>query len=204
MSQELPKPAKSHTASSEIEPIVVAAIAGDLQARQLLLERYRYFIRRAVLDFRNTPGARGRDDTGDLEQEIAITVLENISGYQWHGRKAFHAWLRKLAKGELIDRYRYQHAAKRDVARDTGHTALAAQAVQGPGAETRADERGRMEQLQSLLDRLPTTQAQAIMLFHVGHSHQEIAEILDCSPEAARKLVARGRARLVTLRQKSR
>ena len=203
MSEEIPQRAKRSTASSEIEPIVVAAIAGDTEARQTLLERYRYFIRRSVLDFRNSPGARGRDDTSDLEQEIAITVLENISGYQWNGRKAFHAWLRKLAKGELIDRYRYQHAAKRDVALDTGQTALGVQPVSGPGAETRAHERGRMAQLQCLLDQLPTAQAQAVMLFHVGHSHQEIGEILDCSAEAARKLVARGRARLVALRQKT-
>ncbi|MEC9466013.1 MAG: sigma-70 family RNA polymerase sigma factor [Myxococcota bacterium] len=198
-----PKQPEHNTASIEIEPIVVAAIAGDAEARQALLQRYRYFIRRAVLDFRNTPGARQRDETGDLEQEIAITVLENISEYQWHGRKAFHAWLRKLAKGELIDRYRYHHAAKRDVNRDTGHTALDAKVAGGPGAETRADQQERMEQLQRLLDRLPTTQAQAVMLFHIGHSHQEIGEILDCSAEAARKLVARGRARLVALRQKS-
>ena len=203
MTEELPNAAPDNTASAEIEPIVVAAIAGDKEARQTLLERYRYFIRRAVLDFRNSANARERDDTVDLEQEIAMTVLENISGYQWQGRKAFHAWLRKLAKGELIDRYRYQHAAKRDAALDTGASALNVHIQGGPGAETRADEQGRMGQLQALLDQLPTAQAQAVMLYHVGHTHAEIGEILDCSAEAARKLVARGRARLVALRQKS-
>ena len=84
-----------NTASEEIEPIVAAAIRGDAQSREWLINRYRYFIRRSVLDFRNSPSSRQRDDTMDLEQEIAIAVLENLSEYEWQGRKAFHAWPRR-------------------------------------------------------------------------------------------------------------
>lgn len=188
------------TLSEEIEPIVAAAIQGDAQARQTLLTRYRYFIRRSVLDFRNAPASRQRDDTTDLEQEIAITVLENLSEYEWQGRKAFHAWLRKLAKGELIDRYRYNRAQKRDAALDTGTGALQAHGQSGAGLETQVGMKQRFETLHQLLDQLPSAQAQAVMLFHMGHAHKEIGEILECSAEAARKLVARGRARLVTLK----
>ena len=189
-----------NTASEEIEPIVAAAIRGDAQSREWLITRYRYFIRRAVLDFRNSPSSRHRDDTMDLEQEIAIAVLENLSEYEWQGRKAFHAWLRKIAKGELIDRYRYQHAQKRDIAMDTGTGALQGHKRAGAGLETQADVHQRFAALHELLDQLPATQAQAVMLFHMGHAHKEIGEILDCSAEAARKLVARARARLVTLK----
>ena len=195
----MPKQENS-TLSEEIEPIVAAAIRGDTEARQILLTRYRYFIRRAVLDFRNAPAAQQRDDTTDLEQEIAITVLENLSAYEWQGRKAFHAWLRKLAQGELIDRYRYQKAQKRDVGLETGTGALRRQGQPGAGLETQVDLKQKFENLHQLLDQLPSAQAQAVMLFHMGHRHQEIGEILDCSAEAARKLVARGRARLVTLK----
>ena len=193
-------PKTPNTASEEIEPIVAAAIRGDAHSRAWLITRYRYFIRRAVLDFRNSPSSRHRDDTMDLEQEIAIAVLENLSEYEWQGRKAFHAWLRKIAKGELIDRYRYQHAQKRNIAMDTGTNALHGHAKQGAGLETQADVHQRFAALHELLDQLPAAQAQAIMLFHMGHAHKEIGEILDCSAEAARKLVARGRARLVTLK----
>lgn len=188
------------TLSEEIEPIVAAAIRGDAQARQTLLTRYRYFIRRSVLDFRNAPASRQRDDTTDLEQEIAITVLENLSEYEWQGRKAFHAWLRKLAKGELIDRYRFQRAQKRDAALDTGTGALQGHGQPGAGLETQVDVQQKFKTLHHLLDQLPSAQAQAVMLFHMGHTHKEVGEILDCSAEAARKLVARGRARLVTLK----
>lgn len=195
----MPKQENS-TLSEEIEPVVAAAIRGDAKARQTLLTRYRYFIRRAVLDFRNTPASQHRDDTTDLEQEIAITVLENLSEYEWQGRKAFHAWLRKLAKGELIDRYRFQRAQKRDAALDTGTGALQAHGQPGAGLETQVDVKQKFQTLHHLLDQLPSAQAQAVMLFHMGHTHKEIGEILDCSAEAARKLVARGRARLVTLK----
>ena len=190
----------SNTASEEIEPIVAAAIRGDAKSREWLITRYRYFIRRSVLDFRNSPSSRHRDDTMDLEQEIAIAVLENLSEYEWQGRKAFHAWLRKIAKGELIDRYRYQHAQKRNIAMDTGTHALQSHPKGGAGLETQADVHQKFATLQELLDQLPAAQAQAVMLFHMGHAHKEIGEILDCSAEAARKLVARGRARLVTLK----
>ncbi len=193
-------PKTPNTASEEIEPIVAAAIRGDAPSRTWLINRYRYFIRRAVLDFRNGPVRHRRDETVDLEQEIAIAVLENLSEYEWQGRKAFHAWLRKIAKGELIDRYRYQHAQKRNIAMDTGTHALGAHQLKGPGLETEADVQKRFAVLHKLLDQLPATQAQAVMLFHMGHTHKEMGEILDCSAEAARKLVARGRARLITLK----
>jgi RNA polymerase sigma factor (sigma-70 family) len=188
-------PAQSETTSSQvIEQLVQQAAAGDRQAQGLLLMRYRYFIQRAVRE-RLGQSLRRRESTSDVEQDVALEILRSLKNQQWRGKSAFLGWLRRVVVGEVIDVARY-HGAKRRQAKDdvTFSEALAAPVRQS--VETWLDERRQLAELERRLDTLPANQAEALVLFHQGHTHAEIGEILGCSPEAARKLVARARAKL--------
>ncbi len=186
------------TASAIIEDLVRRAALGETQAQEEILRRYQYLIRRAVRQ-RLGRGLRSREETSDLEQLASMEVLRSLRGQKWQGKRAFLGWLRRVAAGEVIDKARYHQAARRqsnkDLPIDEGRLPQVAASM-----ESRIDEQRQLEQLERLLDELPDKQAQALVLFHQGHSHAEIGEVLEVSAEAARKLVARGRAKLVTLR----
>ncbi len=188
--------AAERESSAEVEALVRRAAAGEAAAQAELLGRYRYVIRRAVRA-RLGGALRAREETADLEQEVALRVLTSLGKQQWRGRSAFLAWLKQLALGEVIDRVRYHAAARRAVAAEVElEEDAVAQAKRSP--ESLMDEQARLHELERRLEALPDKQALAVMLFHQGHSHAEIGAVLGCSEEAARKQVARGRARLVT------
>ncbi len=189
---------RTATPSEVIEDLVARAASGDREAQAALLGRYRYFIRRAV---RARLGAslRGREATSDLEQEVALEVLRSLAGHEWRGRGAFVAWLRRIAADEVIDVARYHAAARRDPRRETELTDALARPTAATSPEAWIDERRRLRDLEVMLDALPDAQAKAVVLFYQGHSHAEIGEVLGVSAEAARKHVARGRAKLAML-----
>ncbi len=184
----------SDTASAIVEDLVHRAASGDREAQEALLNRYRYFIRRAVRDRFGLP-LRGREDTSDLEQDAALAVLNSLKGQKWRGRRAFVAWLRTIAAGEVIDRVRYHTAQRRNVAQalplDEQRLHVAARTP-----ESWLDEQRLIHELEKRLDTLPAHHAQALVLHHQGHTHEEIGAVLGVSAEAARKLVARARAKL--------
>jgi RNA polymerase sigma-70 factor, ECF subfamily len=187
--------AGSTTASAEIEALVRRAAAGDRSAQAELLVRYRPFIRSAVRA-RLGRALRGREETVDLEQEVALEVLVSLEDQRWQGRSAFLGWLQRVVSREVIDRARYHGAQMRDVNREVELQEIAAAAR---SAESQLEASERVIALEKLFDALPPRQAQAVVLMHRGHSLAEIAEVLGCTVEAARKHVARGRAKLVSL-----
>jgi len=185
------------TSSEYLEALVARAARGDRAGQQELLERYRYFIRRAVRE-RMGEALRAKEATVDLEQDVALAIIRSLAGQRWQGRAAFMGWLRQVARGEVIDTARYHQAARRESAReaplDEGR-AVPARAPE-PSPESRIDLQRQVQALERLLDALPAHQAQAVVLFYQGHSHAEIGLVLGCTAEAARKHVARGRAKL--------
>jgi RNA polymerase sigma factor (sigma-70 family) len=190
-------PAGRETVASEVlSDLVARGARGEREAQQALLVRYGPFIRSAVRA-RLGRGLRGRESTSDLEQQVALEVLRSLPRHEWQGQGAFIAWLRRIATAEVIDAARYHAAARRDPAREA--PADERLVAGGAGVETFLDEARRLEKLDALLDELTPQQAQAVVLFYRGHSHSEIGEVLGCSEEAARKHVARGRARLTSL-----
>jgi len=147
---------------------------------------------------RSKISSRGRESTSDLEQDVAIEVLQSLAHHEWRGKSAFVGWLRRLVADEVIDAARYHAAQRRDPAREAPvDDRLAGDA--GTSPESRLDHVLRLQQLVPLFDQLSLEQAQAVWLYYQGHSHAEIGEVLGVSAEAARKHVARGRAKLVLL-----
>ena len=193
------------TDSVMIETLVVAAAQGDRPAQEELFGRYWGVIRQLVRACRARHGRYRelRDQTDDLAQEVALEVLKNLPRQRWQGRQAFRAWLRCMAEAKVIDAQRYHLAQKRDQRRETSASRAdgfdAAAARRSP--ESMIDDDRRLERLSRLLETLKPEYAGAVILHHLGYSHREIGEVFGCSPEAARKLVARAEAKLVRLQQ---
>ncbi|MBN1960297.1 MAG: sigma-70 family RNA polymerase sigma factor [Deltaproteobacteria bacterium] len=192
----LPSPC-TPTSSALLENLVMRAINGDRDAQQSLLIRYRYFIRRTI---RSRLGSKLklREDTSDIEQNVALKILGSLGDFQWQSKSAFISWLRRLVSDAIIDISRFQNAQRRNA---NYEVLIDEDLVKFPNCspETWLDENRRLKQLEYVLDQLSDQQAQCLILHYQGHTHAEIGEVFNISAEAARKQVARSRAKLVTL-----
>ena len=188
------------TESQVIEELVLAGAAGDREAQQALLQRYWPVITQVVRARRARMRRDVRDDTGDLIQEVAIEILRSLPGQRWQGRQAFVAWIRKLADYELKDIHRYNRRQKRDRRAETNEDKIDLSRRQAQSMESRLDNRQQVETLMNSIESLKPEYGAALMLHYAGYAHAEIGQMLDCSAEAARKLVARARAKLVASR----
>ncbi len=119
----------------------------------------------------------------DLAQETLVKAYLSCSGYHDEGR--FAAWLYRIAYRTLLDHKRGLRPA----------TALdAAHEVAGEGG---SDSAFRYEALYAALGTLPGNERTAILLFYIkGYQAREIADIMECSEDAVRKQLQRGREHL--------
>ncbi len=200
-------PAERHsgdgpTDSERLEELVAEAAGGDRTAQQTLLVRYWQVIRQVVRARKNRLGERlsAREETQDLQQAAALRVLSQLDDHRWQGKSAFVAWVKKLAQVEVIDWYRHHSAQKRDVAVETGEEAAGAQVASLRSAESRLDDQRELDELLAQVEALKPEYGAALMMHHMGFSHAQIGEALKCTPEAARKLVARARIKLLAAR----
>ena len=125
-----------------------------------------------------------------------MELLASLRKHEWRGRQAFVAWIRKVADCEVRDIARFHGRGRRRVGAETGTGPLAQLSGGGTGGETRAARRQKLGELEQAIAALKPEYAGAVLLAAQGYSHGEIGEILGCTAEAARKLVARGRAKL--------
>ena len=186
----------SSTLTVRVESAFEAARQGDQNATALLLTQYRGLIRRTISERLGQQLVSTRD-LEDLEQDVAIRLIKSLDKHEWRGRKAFQQWLRLLARGEVVDQIREVQALKRGG--NAHHSTAVEESLPAnkPGLETSADRQRQLDILQTQLDELPLNYAQAIILSVLGHTYPEIGLILDVTPEAARKLVSRGKEKLL-------
>jgi RNA polymerase sigma factor (sigma-70 family) len=187
------------TASEDLEQLVARAAQNDVRAKNDLVRQYWPVIQMAVRGRRRSLGAkhRGRDDTADLMQDAAMRVLRELPRHEWRGHRAFVAWIKRLTDAEVIDAQRYHLAAKRDVRREA--TATSRAGVSRSSIETRLDQKKRLHEVSEQIATLKPEQQTAIFMHCLGYAHGETGELLGCSPEAARKLLARALAKLADM-----
>jgi RNA polymerase sigma-70 factor (ECF subfamily) len=189
------------TASEALIELLEAAATGDRGAQDDLLRRYWPVIRQAVRGRKNRLGQKmaAREETQDLEQAAAIKVLGELEKHEWRGRSAFANWIRKLADFEVVDAFRHHSAKKRDAGAE--EPARDDQLVRpgGRSMESKFDDQHRLSGLLEQIERLQGDYGAALLMHHMGFSHAEIGDTLGCTAEAARKLVSRGRIKLLQL-----
>lgn len=191
------------TDSAIIEQLVADAAAGRGDAADRLMRKYWHIIERLVRHRRRRLGTqlRLREATCDLSQDAAIRVLRELPKHGWRGKSAFIAWIRAVASAQMIDEARYHGAQKRNRAVETvaDEPNLAAQSARS--LESQLDEKDHLRSLSNEIARLKPEYHDALLLCALGGTHEEIGEYLDCSGEAARKLVSRARAALTRVRR---
>jgi RNA polymerase sigma factor (sigma-70 family) len=137
--------------------------------------------------FRFLVATIGAGEAEDCYQETWISALRAYP--RLRGRSNLRAWILTVAHRKALDHLR----AARRRAEPVGD-ALERVAAQDPGAQAADDG---LPEVWTSVGALPSKQRTAIALrFLAGSSHAEIAAVMECSEEAARRNVHEGLKRL--------
>jgi RNA polymerase sigma-70 factor (ECF subfamily) len=132
----------------------------------------------------------------DLAEETFVQVYQSRDRYRPHG--AFSTWLFAIAANLFrnLARWRSRHSTvSMDAAEDLEDKPLGEKIFDSkpnPGQEIEISERS--EAVRDAILLLPDDQRQAIVLFeYEGLSHEEIAQVVRCTPKAVEARLYRAR-----------
>ena len=153
--------------------------AGQVGAFDILVQRYRERIYGVVYNLTSN-----REDAADLTQESFIKAFQGIARFQ--GSSSFFSWLYRIAINATLSHLR-RHKLRRffslEKMVDEDHSR---EVIQSLAIEADSDKEALTKELQEKLNeafqKLSFKHRTVVTLFEIDQlSHQEIAEIMDCS-----------------------
>jgi RNA polymerase sigma-70 factor (ECF subfamily) len=177
----------------ETQILLHEAQQGNQDAVGQLMNRHRGSLERMVRCRMNRAVGR-RFDASDVVQEALLVAGRRLADYLRNPCLPFHAWLRTLARERLVDAYRHQLAAKRDVGREQSQHPDAGSSL-NPAAQVRDHEltpaaamlrKEFAARFSEAIERL-SDEAREIILMRHGEqlTNSQAAELLALSEPAA-------------------
>lgn len=122
-----------------------------------------------------------RHEADDIAQEALVKAYLSLESYHDTGR--FTAWLYRIAHNTFLD-YRRNGRSLCPLERGVAVT----------DSSFDADSAFRYQALYEALDSLPPKERSALLLYYIkGYNVREISKIVECSEEAVKKQMSRGR-----------
>ena len=171
--------------------LLLRARTGDPDAVELLCARYLPRLNRWARG-RLPRNARGALDTGDVVQEVLISVIRRLKAFEPRDEGAFQGYLRQA----LTNRFR--DIARQDHVRPAASPLDSAIPWRGPSPLEIAIGREGVDRYEAALDRLkPEDQRAIVARCEWGMSHEEVAQAVGKpSANAARVAIHRALVRL--------
>lgn len=153
---------------------------GEVAAFDALIHKYRERLYGVVYNLTSN-----REDAADLTQDAFIKAFQSI--HRFSGQSSFFTWLYRIAVNSTISHLRKNRLraffsldtldSEEPVARD-----IIAALTDKAGGERDTYVRELQEKLNDAMQKLSIKHRTVVTLFEIdGLSHQEIAEIMDCS-----------------------
>jgi RNA polymerase sigma factor (sigma-70 family) len=172
--------------------LIEQGIAGERQARERLARACLPRVRRLV-----QLAYGGRPDADDVVQMVLVTVFRDLSGLRDPG--SFRSWLDRVTYNVVRSHGRRRAVLNLFVASDRLDERPSA-AVLSP--DRQASRAQLFERLAGHLQAIRYKKRTAVVLsLFFGHVDSEIAEIMGCSVETAKKRVQHGRRELIAMAQ---
>ncbi|MEJ2815079.1 sigma-70 family RNA polymerase sigma factor [Caulobacter sp. CCG-8] len=182
------------------EDLFLACAGDEPGAFRLLVERHMRLVRRLALNVLGDV-----HEAEDVAQEVFVAVWR--ARLDWRPEARFSTWLHRVAVNKAIDRRRSLRGVSQAspepqevIARLADADQRAARLEGAPeDAHVRLERMESAKGLRLALERLPAAQNQALTMFYFEELDVgRIADVLDCSEQAVRSLLKRGRAALKT------
>jgi RNA polymerase sigma-70 factor (ECF subfamily) len=172
-------PERQLEADSDME-IVRRVQAGDVAAFDRLIVKYRERVFGIIYNLTSN-----REDAADLSQEAFIKAFQSI--HRFGGQSSFFTWLYRIAVNSTLShlrksRLRAFFSLERIDADEPVAKEVVAALTDKSGADRDAFVRELQEKLNDAMHKLSIKHRTVVTLFEIdGLSHQEIAEIMECS-----------------------
>lgn len=175
--------------TNETDPDVRAALEGDREALERLVERVQPLVYRLALRFFGNPA-----DAEDASQEALIQIVTRLDRYS--GRSAFTTWAYSVATRRFLSLARPGGPTFEEFSEELADLPAAGRSLQAPADvddELLAQELRIGCTLAMLLCLDPGQRMAYILGVIMGLDHRTAAEVLDVSPGAFRKRLQRAR-----------
>jgi len=159
----------------------------------------------AIAERELDPHLHAKGGASDLVQETLIDAVRDFGKFQGQTEDEFKAWLRRLLVNNLVDFTRlYRQTGKRDVGREVGlesekpsEDMRGAPTAAGPTPSSEAIRDEEVNAVRKALDQLSEDYRRVIILrYEEERTFEEIGQLMNLSPNAARKLWVRAFKRL--------
>ena len=168
--------------------LIERSVAGDLYAREKLACFCIPHIRKSVFII-----TRDGRDVDDITQTVLLMVFSGLSGFS--GRSRFTTWLDRITLNAVRQHFRYKQSRKWLLFSDE---LARPQTPENEQPDKRLEEQYLLKRLSRIMQRISTDKRIALILNAAyGHNAREIAGIVGCSPETARKRLQHGRKDLL-------
>lgn len=172
-------PERRHEADADLD-IVRSVQAGDVAAFDRLIGKYRERVYGIVYNMTSN-----REDAADLTQDSFIKAFQSI--HRFGGQSSFFTWLYRIAVNSTLShlrkaRLRSFFSLERIDSEEPVAKEIVAALTDKSGAERDTYVRELQEKLNDAMQKLSIKHRTVVTLFEIdGLSHQEIAEVMDCS-----------------------
>ncbi len=170
--------ALSHASDSD-QLLVARVQGGDVAAFDSLVRKYRERLYAVIYNLTSN-----REDAADLTQEAFIKAFSSINRFK--GNSAFFTWLYRIGVNATLThlkRNRFRRFFSLEKIQEEGSHA---QVLEALAAKHKSDQGALLNELQEKLNealqKLSPKHRTVVVLFEIeGLSHQEIAEVMECS-----------------------
>ena len=172
-------PERRQEADADLE-IVHRVQAGDVAAFDRLILKYRERVYGILYNMTSN-----REDAADLTQDAFIKAFQSI--HRFGGQSSFFTWLYRIAVNSTLShlrrvRLRSFFSLERIDSEEPISKEIIAALTDKAGAERDTYVRELQEKLNDAMHKLSIKHRTVVTLFEIdGLSHQEIAEVMDCS-----------------------
>lgn len=172
-------PERRQEADADLE-IVRQVQAGDVAAFDRLIEKYRQRVYGIVYNMTSN-----REDAADLTQDAFIKAFQSI--HRFGGQSSFFTWLYRIAVNSALShlrkaRLRSFFSLERIDSEEPVSKEIIEALTDKTGVDRDAYVRELQEKLNDAMQKLSIKHRTVVTLFEIdGLSHQEIAEVMECS-----------------------
>lgn len=191
--------------SADFNAVLAAVRAGDRAALDRMVTSLYPPVRALVHSSLETDLRRKRPwltamfSTGDVVQEVFLSVVRDLEDFQGTHEGAFVNYLATLVKNRLIDAVRFHEAMRRDVRRSSERVGEQEEAPPGAGPVDLVEREEQLRAYARAIAMFP--QREQLLLrerLHGTQTFKELAEMLGYpSEDAARKAFHAAQARLL-------
>lgn len=182
------------------EDLFMACAGDEPGAFRALVDRHLRMVRRLALNVLGDV-----HEAEDIAQEVFVSAWK--ARLDWRPEARFATWLHRIAINKAIDRRRSLQGTLR--VSPEPQEVITRLTDADPRAVTQEDALARLERMESAkglrqaLERLPASQVRALTMFYFEELDvSRIADVMDCSEQAVRSLLKRGRQALKSTLQK--